>query len=117
MNNNKLENNTYAYSGKGISERIFAVIGDNGMAVVTNEFSAVEAMRTLKRVSMFEFNNINIAQQYAIGGYVNRFFMRHYKDGKQPIIPQSLPINEIYTNDNFDDGNCGNLTMFPGLLV
>lgn len=101
-----------------ISNRYFAIVGDEGFTYTNSIGVVMEAFGKLNNVSIMELTNETMAYQYAVCAYVNRFMMRNFTYAVQPIIPLNLPLNCCYIDENFQarEGERQN-TYFPGLPI
>ena len=121
MNFEVIENNQTVVKN---ADKIYAVVGDNGMCIVNMNASLApnylwEALQTLVNVTLFEFKNEETARFYALQAYCSRFFMRNHLIQVTPTIPSNLPCNVIFRDDKYEEreGRLPHNGYFPGLLI
>ena len=113
-------NDIVNFANEGTQPRWFAVVGNNGVCITTQEFRLIEALRALKCVAIMEFIDEGRARQYVYAAYVSRFFMRNSHLGITPSMPIHLPAEVVWVEEDYETRE-GNYNLqnqyFPGIPV
>jgi len=97
----------------------FAVVADDGY-MYTNSVALISmALESWVNPTVMPMPNREIAEQYAVCAYCNRFYQRNYKYGYNPKLPINLLANTPYKDVEYEarEGNRDKMLPFPGLTV
>ncbi|MCI1823281.1 MAG: hypothetical protein LKI76_05035 [Megasphaera sp.] len=102
------------YQQKGT--KYYAVIGNNGLCVIDNEYMLLQAFRKLSQITIWEFDNLAKANQYAASAYITRYMLLYRPTQHIPCIPE-LELNQLYFNPDFDNAGQQNTLLLPGVSL
>lgn len=99
------------------SEKIFAVVGDNGFGVATCEKTILQAVRNLVYVTINSMPSEEVAIRYAYCAYTSRFYMRNSIYGIGPTLPINLSTDYFFVDPDYErrEGGRPPRPPFPGL--
>ena len=101
-----------------ISNRYFAIVGDEGFTYTNSIGVVMEAFGKLNNVSIMELSNETLAYQYAMCSYCGRFMMRNFEQSVQPCVPLNLPLNALFIDENFQAREGDSVQpYFPGISI
>lgn len=94
-----------------------AVVADNGFMYTNSVALISKALESWVNTSVMPMPNRDIAANYAVTAYVNRFLGRNYSYGFVPRLPINLPPNVTFEDVEYEarEGNREKMLPFPGL--
>ncbi|MGE1062411.1 hypothetical protein NXG27_07260 [Megasphaera paucivorans] len=97
--------------------KYYAVIGNNGLCIVDNEYMLLQAVRKLFKITIWEFDDLTQANQYAVSAYITRYMMLYRPTQQIPCLPERLTLNQLYFNPDFDNEGQRDTLLLPGVSL